>query len=64
MFPIIKAKLNDRDGTLKKEIELCRFWYAPPKILIDGNDYYVRVTDDHTTDPALYRRTSAVRRIE
>lgn len=64
MFPTITAELYDRDGSLIQKIDLCRFWYAPPKIIIEGDNYFVRVSDDATTDPAVYRRTSAVKQIE
>lgn len=64
MFPIITAILHDRNGNLVRQVSLTRFWYSPPKILIDGNDYYIRVSDEHTTEPAIYRRTSAVKKLD
>lgn len=64
MFPVVTATLNHRDGTFYRKIEMTRFWAAPPKILIEQGDYYIRITDDEIIEQAVYRRTQAVRCIE
>jgi hypothetical protein len=64
MFPVVTAILNDRDGTFYRRIEMSRFWVAPPKILIEDDDYYIRITNDEIIEEAVYRRTQAVRHIE
>lgn len=64
MFPVARATLLDRDGSLIKEIDLTRFWNAPPKIIVDGKDYYIRISDDTELDPAVYRMTKAVRHLD
>jgi len=63
-FTVVTAILNHRDGTFYRQIEMSRFWAAPPKILIEGDDYYVRVTSDEVIDGAVYRNTKAVRKVE
>jgi hypothetical protein len=64
MFPVVTAILNHRDGTFYRKLEMTRFWAAPPKILIEGEDYYIRITDDEVIEEAVYRRTQAVRHVE
>lgn len=64
MFPIVTAKLYDRDGSFIQEVQLTRFWYSPPKILIQGDNYFVRTSDEDTVEHPTYRRTSAVKHID
>lgn len=63
-FSAVTAILRDRDGTIYREIGLCRFWAAPPKVIVEGDSYYVRITGDDVIDRAEYRRTSAIHRVE
>ena len=63
-FTVVTAILNHRDGTFYRQVEMSRFWAAPPKILIEGEDYYIRTTPDDVIDNAIYRRTQAVKQIE
>lgn len=59
----IEAKLLARDRTLIKTIEIEPHWYVAPTILIDGDDYYIRTSDDHIHSPLEYQRVNQVIRI-
>lgn len=47
------AVLRTRDSKPIKKVELREFYIAPD-IVVDGDDYYIRVSPDNVHNPVLY----------
>jgi len=58
MMSPVKVLLLNMDGTLRKEITMEQYWYVPPKIVVDGNQYYIRTSPDGIADPLEYTLTN------
>jgi hypothetical protein len=60
MLPDVKAILLHRDRTIRKEVKIERYWYVPPRLLIDGDYYYLRTSPDGISDPLEYTEIESV----
>lgn len=51
---MVQATLYNRDGSVYKEVELSITFYVPPKLLIEGDTYFLRTSPDTQLDNLTY----------
>jgi hypothetical protein len=63
MMPAITIELRNHDGTPQRTIGAEATWFTPPKLLVDGDRYYLRVSPANVYDPLVFDEMNGITEI-